>query len=297
MEANVIRTCHDDLGHVGIDKVINNIAKVYWFPRMRDKVREYINNCLKCIEFSPPSGRAEGYLHNIPKENLPFATIHIDHMGPLEKTGKGYRHLLVIIDAFTKFIRLYPCKSTTTEESIRHLCEYFRAYSKPKRLISDRGTCFTSDAFKKYLKSNNIDHILVAVSTPRANGQVERFNRIITPMLAKSSETPCKWDRALERVEYSLNNTVCRATGETPARLLFGVEQRGDSNDSLRSLINLNDNSERDLDLWREKAQANISETQHKNEIRYNLRRKPAREYKVGDYVEIQRLRQGSTKN
>lgn len=29
MESNVIRTCHDDLAHVGIDKVINNITKVY----------------------------------------------------------------------------------------------------------------------------------------------------------------------------------------------------------------------------------------------------------------------------
>lgn len=29
MESNVIRTCHDDLGHVGIDKVIGNIAKTY----------------------------------------------------------------------------------------------------------------------------------------------------------------------------------------------------------------------------------------------------------------------------
>jgi len=89
MESNVIRTCHDDLGHVGIDKVIENITSVYWFPRMCEKVREYIVNCLKCIEFSPPSGKAEGYLHNIPKEGLPFATIHVDHMGPLEKTREG----------------------------------------------------------------------------------------------------------------------------------------------------------------------------------------------------------------
>lgn len=185
MEANVIRTCHDDLGHLGINKTVDKIVKAYWFPRMRDKVRDYIGNCLKCIELSPPSGRAEGYLHGIPKGNLPFATIHVDHLGPLEKTGKGYRYVLVIIDAFTRFIRLYPCKSTTTEESVKHLHEYFRAYNKPKRLISDRGTCFTSDAFKEYLKSETIEHVLVAVNTPRAKGEVERFNKIITPMLGK----------------------------------------------------------------------------------------------------------------
>lgn len=125
--------------------------------------------------------------------------------------------------------------------------------------------------------------MLIAVSTPRANGQVERFNKIITPMLAKLSEAPCKWDRVLEQIEYLLNNTVCRATGETSARLLFCVEQRGSSSDLLRDLINLNDHPERDLDLLRDKARTNLSETQHKNELRYNLRRKPAREYNVGD--------------
>jgi len=124
MESNMIRTCHDDIGHVGIDKVVGNVVKTYWFPNMREKVKEYIQNCLRCIEFSPPSGRAEGFLHSIPKKKVPFATNHIDHFGPLEKTGKGYRHLLIIVDAFTKFIRIYPCKSTTTDESIKYLCDY-----------------------------------------------------------------------------------------------------------------------------------------------------------------------------
>lgn len=117
--------------------------------------------------------------------------------------------MFIVVDAFTKFVRVYPCKSTTAEESIKHLHDYFLVYSRPKRLISDRGTCFTSDAFKEFAREENIEHILVAVSTSRANGQVERFNRI-TPMLAKLSEIPSKWDTVLYKIEYSLNNTICR---------------------------------------------------------------------------------------
>jgi len=29
MEVNVIRTCYDNLGHLGVDKVVNNVTKVY----------------------------------------------------------------------------------------------------------------------------------------------------------------------------------------------------------------------------------------------------------------------------
>jgi len=288
METNVIRTCHDDIGHVGVDKTVSNISKVYWFPKMQEKVKEHIANCLRCIEFSPTSGKTEGFLHSVPKEKLPFVTIHVDHLGPLEKTERNYRHVLVVIDAFTKFIRAYPCKSTTTDESIRHLRDYFRAYSKPKRLISDRGTCFTSDTFKEFLKDENIQHILVAVNTPRANGQVERFNRTIASMLAKLSETPSKWDRVLSDVEYALNNTVCRTTGNTPSQLLFGINQKGKSNDLLREI--LDSDVEHDLEEIRNNASMNIEMLQSQNEKRYNLRRKVACEYKVGDYVEIRNI-------
>lgn len=107
---------------------------------LREKVRNYISNCLKYIKFFPTSGKIEGHLHSIPKGKLPFQTIHVDHYGPLEKTGKGYQYILSVVDGFAKFIKLYSCKDTKTEEIIRHLKDYFRAYSKP-RLISDRGTC------------------------------------------------------------------------------------------------------------------------------------------------------------
>ncbi|KOC60373.1 Pro-Pol polyprotein [Habropoda laboriosa] len=124
---------------------------------MRRKVREYISNYLKCIEFASISGKQEGYLHSIYKGDLPFKTIHIDHYGPLKKCGKGYKFILAIIDGFTKFVRLYPCKTTKSEEVIRHLTDYFRAYSKPRQVISDCGTSFTSSSFKEILRNNSIE--------------------------------------------------------------------------------------------------------------------------------------------
>lgn len=198
--------------------------------------------------------------------------------------------MLAVVDAFTKFIKLYPCKSTTTDEAIKHLNDYFRAYSRPRRVISDRGTCFTSEAFREFLKSALIEHILIAVGTPRANGQVERFNRVITPMLAKLSETPAKWDQVVKDVEHAINNTVSRATGETPSRLLFGVEQRGKPNDLLRDLVEIDVNTERDLDRLRHDAKVEINKCQERSAARYNLRRKAAHKYKAGDYVEIKNV-------
>ena len=72
MVDNVIRTCHDDLGQIGLEKVVHNSTKIYWIPRLREKVKKYIKNCLKCIEFSPKNGKTKGYLHSVPKGKLHF---------------------------------------------------------------------------------------------------------------------------------------------------------------------------------------------------------------------------------
>lgn len=66
--------------------------------------------------------------------------------------------------------------------------------------------------------------ILIAVATPRVNGQVERMNRFLTPMLAKLSNNRKMGSSDL--AEFSINNTVCRSIGNTPSQLLF-IEQLG----------------------------------------------------------------------
>ncbi|KAK9679384.1 RNase H-like domain found in reverse transcriptase [Popillia japonica] len=93
-----------------------------------------------------------------------------------------------------------------------------RCYSRPKRIISDRGTAFTSKLFEEAMDDLHVQHIRVAAGTPRANGQVERINRIIVPMLAKISPAPDRWDENLDLVEFNLNNTVNKSTGNTPSR-------------------------------------------------------------------------------
>lgn len=84
------------------------------------------------------------------------------------------------------------------------------------------------------LDKNNIKHVLIATGTPRDNGQVEIINRTIKPMLAKLAPATDQWDEVVDKVEYSVNNTVNRSTGVTPSTLLFGINQREYVDDNLR---------------------------------------------------------------
>lgn len=112
-------------------------------------------------------------LHNIPKEPKPFHTIHLDHLGPLASLQSKRKHILVVIDAFTKYVQLYHVLTTSTKEVTAALNKYFEYYSRPHRCITDRGSCFTSKKFQQYLCDKNITHVKVAVHSPQADNQKE----------------------------------------------------------------------------------------------------------------------------
>ncbi|XP_076659907.1 uncharacterized protein LOC143363195 [Halictus rubicundus] len=67
LEKSVIHKYHNEMGHLGVEKTMGNILNNYWFPKMKMKVDQHIKSCLKCIAYTPVTGKQEGSLHNIPK--------------------------------------------------------------------------------------------------------------------------------------------------------------------------------------------------------------------------------------
>lgn len=294
MELQLIQSTHEKIGHFGSSKCFEKIKSRYWFPSMRAKVDSFVKNCIKCIIYSAPNRTSERTLYSIPKKPLPFDTIHIDHFGPLPSVISKQKHILVIIDAFTKFVRVYPATSTSTKEVCRTLEKYFEFYSRPVRLISDRGTCFTSNEFADFIEKHNIQHIKNAVASPQANGQVERVNRILKNMLGKLTEPlqHSDWVKQLKHVEYAINNTLQSSINTSPSMLLFGVNQKGPNVDYLTEFLEDSDLivNERDLNSIREEALKQIQKSQEESKAYLSKKCRPAKKYSINDYVVIRHI-------
>lgn len=186
------------------------------------------------------------------------------------QTSKGYKYIFEVIDGFTKYIKLYPCKTTNANEVINRLRDYFNTFSQPLRIIADRGSCFSSNAFKEFVEQHGVQLVLISTGTPRANGQIERSSRDITPMIAKVSPALNKWDTVLHEIEFTLNNTFHRVIKNTPSKLLFGIDQRGQVNDELKLYIESQNESERDLNKIGNEAANYITENQEKNKLEFD---------------------------
>lgn len=193
--SQIIKRAHER-GHFSVAKTEAIVKRDYYVQNLRAKNEKIIKNCIDCILAEKRAGRQEGFLSPIDKGEVPLDTYHVDHLGPLVSTKKSYRHILVVIDGFSKFTWLFVTKSTGTVEVLDRLKQ--QAVIRKRRIIPDRGTAFTANDFREYCKQENIQHVLTTTGIPRANGQVERVNRTLISLLTKlAAPKPEEWYRYL----------------------------------------------------------------------------------------------------
>jgi len=291
----VMRAHHDNMAHVGQTKTHEGISQNYWFPSMRKKIYQYVNNCFTCIMSNDSNNRMEGETSLYPAPKSPMDTLHVDHFGPLQETRDNFKHILVIVDAFTRFTWLFPVKTTSTKEVVENLKSIFAVFGKPSGLVTDRGTAYTSREFEEFVQTAQIKHRKIAVASPWANGLVERVNRFIKSSLTKLCSTPDEWKEKLHNLQYVLNNTCHSATHSSPSKLMFGYEQR--NHDDYNFSIFVKRLSEIDSVLEKERAEARTLADSATDLVRHYNKdykdthsRKPTL-YKEGDYVLIRDTR------
>lgn len=285
----ICRANHDEIGHHGYSKTLEKIQEQYWFPKLRKFVKKYVGACLECAYGKDNAAKQKsGYLYPIEKVKVPFHTIHLDHLGPFVRSKEGNTHILTVVDAFTKYVFVRPVKDLKTKSTVKILEKIFYDFGVPARIVSDRGTSFTSTTFKSFCDSHGIKHILNAVACPRANGQAERYNQTILNSLSTQNAFGHErdWDKCLGKIQWGINNTVNASTQQTATEAMFGVKMR----DDLSNKLNLEPNTNNpDLQEIRERIGDNIQKQQAKSKERHDANRVPATKYKVGDLVKISR--------
>ncbi|GFV44307.1 hypothetical protein TNCV_4129751 [Trichonephila clavipes] len=262
-----IKNAHDK-GHFSVKRTLEHIKNKYFIPQLQSKIEKYISNCVTCILKNKKSGKQEGFLHPLVKDDIPLNTYHIDHLGLLATSSKNYKFILGVIDSFTKFVWLYPIKTTSSSDVIKKLEIQKTTFGNPRFLITDRGTTFPSDEFHTYCSEQKITLHHITTGLPRANGQVERINRTIIPVLSKMSEDdPTKWFKHVPSLQEVLNSTFQRSINTILFELLFGTQINNKTDLRIQQLIDeqlqleFNENRE----LLRKAAKTQIIKVQNEN--------------------------------
>lgn len=291
MEVDVIKNAHEQ-GHFCVQKTMHRVQQQFFIPHLEKKVNQLISNCIKCIIHNKKLGKREGFLNCIDKGEVPLHTLHIDHLGPMDATSKLYKHIFAAVDAFSKFVWLFPTKSTGAEEVVKNLKIWSDVFGYPLRIISDKGSAFTSNIFSDFCKDNNIEHVLITTGVARGNGQIERVNRSIISIIAKlSSDDTSKWYKYVNQVQKAINSCVHSTTKYSPFEIMFGVKMNSTVSDNVLNMLQeeliADFNKERE-DL-RADAKQQIMKAQQQYKLNYDKKCKQQSDYQINDLVAIKR--------
>lgn len=288
---------HDDCGHLGFIKTCDRIKKHYWFPQMSRFVKKYVSACLNCTYMKSKKGIKPGLLNPIKKGTIPFETIHVDHLGPFVKSRKKNTHLFILVDGFTKFVFLEPVKATSVKYVIKALNNFIEIFGVPTRVISDRGSAFTSESMKLYCQELGIKHVLNAVASPRANGQCERYNQVILDSLkcvTINDKDELNWDTHVKQIQFSLNTHPNATTGESPYKILMGIEPKHWADSFILNAIGETITRSNLTDL-RAQVGERVEIEQQKQKIYFDKKRSKPIKFVVGDLVMHRRTQVSAT--
>jgi hypothetical protein len=109
----------------------------------------------------------------------------LDAVGPFRTALGGYKHILVAVDKFTKWIEVRLVAKVTLEEAAKFIRDITHRFGVPNRIITDLGATFTSSVFWDFSKI-----ILSTSTTPRSP----------TPVATARSNEPTAWSSRLLKI-------------------------------------------------------------------------------------------------
>ena len=126
--------------HPGVSRV-KALARPYvWWPKMDTDIESKVRECHVCQ--SNRNSPAPAPLHSWEYPTNPWSRIHVDHAGPV----LGHT-LLIVMDAYSKWIDAMPVNSTSSAETIEKLRHLFSNFGVLDKVVSDNGTSFSSREF------------------------------------------------------------------------------------------------------------------------------------------------------
>ena len=146
--------CNNYAGHLGYQKILTAIKKVYYWSGMRKNIVEYLSKCLECQQVKVEHQHPTRILQTIPIPEWKWEVISLDFITGLPRTKRQNDSIMVVVDRLSKSAHFIPIKSTykTVQIADIFMKEIFKLHGIPKTVISDWDVKFTS-AFWKTLFS------------------------------------------------------------------------------------------------------------------------------------------------
>lgn len=278
----LIERVHLEMGHQGVYKVIKYIRDRFYWSGLTKQVKQKIRKCHKCQISKSATVNFVGPCQSIVTGEI-GELVMVDLYGPLPAGIFGMKYILVFQDSFSKFVKFYELREATSRSVLGRAKRFFEII-KPKAIMSDNGSQFTSKIWKENMEQNGVKIVYTTVRNPRPN-IVERVNRELGRLFRTYCNTNHKgWVSVLPKLEVLYNNTYHNSTGFTPCEIMYGESTELTFDKYMQGKEGL-----LDIQQIREAARNNLIKNGENRRVGFNKRYR-LKQYQIGDLVKIKKL-------
>lgn len=110
LQKEILKECHDSLwaGHSGINRTLALVQDKYYWLKMQDDVKAYVQTCLVCQQDKVEQQHPTDLLEPLSIAEEPRDSVTMDFIVALPKS-KGFGSIIVVVDRFSKYATFIPC--------------------------------------------------------------------------------------------------------------------------------------------------------------------------------------------
>ncbi len=140
--------CNPMAGHLGQAATLNRLMARFFWPGIHENVRRWCAACRECQLVNPPAS-PKAPLRPLPLMQVPIERIGMDLIGPLERSARGHRFALVLVDYATRYPEAVALRNISTKSVAEALFSMISRVGITKEILTDQGTAFMSRTIRE----------------------------------------------------------------------------------------------------------------------------------------------------
>jgi len=208
--------CRFQGSHMSEKVMYAKLRRYYWWSGMHKDIANVVRTCDAC-QRTKPITRMTRLPTAHPTPNHCFEVVAIDEKVGLPKTKQGNTSVWVFVDFLSRRVILEPTTGSITSDELASLMHrrLVSQWGAPRKLVSDRGSQFTGEAYLALTKTLGAQRALASSGNPKTAAIAERAIRsMLEPLRAYLSDITndpdrvMDWDDYIPAIEFAYNDSV-----------------------------------------------------------------------------------------